>query len=509
MSAKRRYHPAILLFKLGTTIRNMFFIFLILFVFQSGSSSVFVIYGRYAFIAVIAWSVVSIALNWLTATYELDEERFHLQSGVFNKTERTIPFSKVQNINRHTSFFHKLLGLTSIHFETGMAGEDASVKFEVATKKEAARLEAMAGAQRGPIRQDPMILSKKSVDAIAEEPPAHPKIHEDRTIHFQPTTRDLLKASMTSFSFLLLVPLLASLYHNVSEFIKLEERMSGFAGSIMSSPWTIAAVALLLIAASLGFGILHTFKKYGKYEIASDSQRIYIRKGIFSEASFSIAKDRVQAIEVTQSLPKRILGLAEVRLISAGNLSMGSADLDISSLFPFLPKAKAYALVGELLPNYQIQDKMERLPRRSFWVRMLKPSWLWLIATAALFYFKPNFFSIDNTWWMASLLLLGLVLASRVLDFLQTRYCLNGELIQFKTGGFTASLFVTKREKIVEVKITQNRIQRKLGLSSLQTTTRARPVHNSYLEDVPQSLSSVFRDWYRGRSKEVEIESMN
>ncbi len=508
MIANRRHHPASLLFKIGSVIRNLLFIFLILFVFQSGSNSTLVVYGRYAFIAYISWSFVTAILNWLTTTYALDDQGFYLRRGIFSKTEQSIPFSKVQNINRHTSFFHRILRLTSISFETGIAGDDASVKFGVTTKKEASQLEAIVQQQKDFINiENPTIVDGTEDFLVAEPTVFTKKTTDERILHFQPTRRDLLKASMTSFSFLLLIPLLGSVFYNVSDFFNLDERLESVGASILSSPWLIAIAVTILVVASFTFGIIHSFIKYGKYEISSDSQRIYIKKGIFSEASFSIAKERVQAIEITQTFTKRILGLAEVKLISAGSLSLATEDLNISSLYPFLPIKQAYALISELLPGYRIHENMQRLPRRSLWIRMLKPNWIWLIATAILFYFKPKFLGIEEAWWIASSILLVLIVISRVLDFLHTRYCLNEELIQLKNGGFTSTLFVTKREKIVEVEISQNRIQRAFGLSSLQTVTRARPIHTSYLEDVPDQLAVTFHHWYRGRSNEVQLES--
>lgn len=508
MNANRRHHPVLVLFKIVRLIRNSAFVFLFLFVFHTDNHSPLFVYGRYAFLVCFLWFLVFAVLNWMTTTYALDDHRFYLRRGVFSKTEQSIPFSKVQNINRHTSFFHRVFGLTSIRFETGIAGEDASVLFEAATRDEAARLEAAVQDRKEAAMTE---AADKTETAVVETEQVHDlrKLPEERVIHFLPTRRDLLKASMTSFSFLLLVPLLFSLYLKVSEFIGLEERMDEIGARLPSDPWFITAVIILIVIASFSFGIIHSFIKYGKYEISSDRQRVYIKKGLIEEASFSITKERVQAIEITQSFTKRLLGLAEVKLISAGSLSMGSEELDISSLYPFLPKKKAYALVSELLPGYRIQEDMHRLPRRALWLRLLNPSWLWLIAAAGLFYFQPELLGIDSTWWIASSLLLVLILTSRVLDFLHTRYCLNDELIQLKNGGFTSTLFVTKREKIVEVKISQNRIQRAFGLSSLQTVTRARPIHTSYLEDIPDSLTGSFRHWYRGRMNEVKLDTRN
>ena len=109
------------------------------------------------------------------------------------------------------------------------------------------------------------------------------------------------------------------------------------------------------------------FLKYGNYQISSDHDRIYITKGLIDETAFSIAKEKVQAIEIKQSFMKRLLGLAEVKLTSAGGLSSGEDTLEINSLYPFLPVKRAYEMVSEILPSYEISQKMSPLPIKSFW----------------------------------------------------------------------------------------------------------------------------------------------
>lgn len=498
MTPKQRYHPASLLFGLMQMIRNTFFIAIFLFVFQSGSSSPFIIYGRYAFFLVIILSTISGILKWTLSKYELNDREFHLYSGIFNKTEQSIPFTKIQNVNRHTTFFHRLLGLTSIRFETGMAGDDAAVNFQAISRKEAARIEAFVNES-----QKASLFTETAEQEITDHPPSLQSV--ERTVYFRPTHRDLVKASLTSLSFLLLFPILGSVYFKLDEFAGLGDEVAGRAGELFGSWWLMAIAIFVLLLAAVLFGAVRTYIKYGKYEISADSERIYITKGVLEETAFSISKEKVQAIEINQSLLKRLLGLAEVKLISAGSLSLGEEPLDISTLYPFLPEQRAYELISELLPDYEVTRDMERLPKKSFWIRMLAPSWLWIFITGGLFFFKPDVLGIASAWWIASLFLLLLVIAFRLLDYFNTRYTLNGRFIQLKTGGFTTSLFITKREKIIEVAVTQNPFQKFFGLSSLKTVNRAKPIRHSKLDDIPESLAGAFHQWYRARSSEVEL----
>src|SRR5699024_9597340 len=235
----------------------------------------------------------------------------------------------------------------------------------------------------------------------------------DRVIHFQPTTRDTLKASFTSLSFLVLIPLIGSLYYSLDEFFHIKGVAKDFFEWTIGSWWVITMIASALLLASIAFGIIRTFLKYGKYEISSDTHYIYITKGMIDETTFSISKEKVQAIEIEQSIMKRLLGLTGVKLRSAGGLSLGEDTDEINTLYPFLPIDQAYEIIAEILPSYTISQEMMELPKRSFCVRIFSPSWFWIITTVALFYFKPTILNIEQAWLFISITLLLFILIGR------------------------------------------------------------------------------------------------
>lgn len=493
MSQRKRYSPLVILWDFWNFIKNSFFL-IILFIINYGSESTFFKYGRIAFFVFWGITIISIILKWFTHKYQLDDVSFHIYQGIFNKFERTIPFSKVQNVQRKTSLFHRIFGVTSVTFETGMTGVDAAIKFEVISRKQAEEIEAWVTSP--PVND----LNADSLESTEEETI---KQEITRTIHFTPTKKDILKASFTSLSFIALIPILLSLYFKISELFKIEDQAEGFFTSLMSTWWVIALIVSVLIVASVGFGILRSFLKYGKYEISSDNQRIYITKGVVDESAFAISKNKVQAIEINQTLMKRLLGLAEIKLISAG--SIGEESLETNSLYPFLPVKKAYRMIGELLPSYEVTQAMERLPKKSFWIRMLKPSWFWMIVTIALFYFKPAILNIEGAWWIVSTALLVFIVISRLLDYYNTSYVLNGKFIQFKTGSLTTSTFISKRDKIVEVNVSRSKFQQLLGLASIGTINHAKPFHHAGVHDIPLEMADAFYTWYAGRMNEIEI----
>ncbi|MGD6943003.1 PH domain-containing protein [Cytobacillus gottheilii] len=496
MSAKR-YHPLIMILEVLGLVKSFGFIALYLFVIQFGSDSSFVFYGRIVFLCVLAFSIVTIFLKWQTDRYEVEDETFHLYSGIFTKSKQTIPFSRIQNVNRRTTFIHKLFKMTSLQFETSMSGDDASIEFKMITKSEAELLEDM-------VKKRPAVSNEvEETEGLEEVPEA--KAVDNRIIHFTPTRKDLIRASFTSLSFLLLIPVVGSLFSNFNEVFSIEEEAQGLLSALPQTWWFYALAAAIIIIASVLFGVVRTFLKYGNYVIASDEERIYITKGVLDETAFSISKSRVQAIEMIQTPLKRILGLAEVKLTSAGGVGIGEENLEINSLYPFLPVQRANEIIEELLPAYSVTKNMKKLPRKSFWIRLLRPSWIWIIATIALFIFKPEPFDMDFAWWLISILLLVIIAGLRVLDYLNSQYVINDHFIQMKSGSLSTTLFVTKRDKIIEINVTRGFLHKKFGLATIGTVNRSKPVHHSGIDDIPDELAARFMNWYRERRQEITI----
>ena len=84
--------------------------------------------------------------------------------------------------------------MTSTSFETGMPGEDAAVKFEVISQIEVERMEARITSADG----DELITINSSNDNIESSSKVDKEnVNLNRTIHFRPTKKDILKASFT------------------------------------------------------------------------------------------------------------------------------------------------------------------------------------------------------------------------------------------------------------------------------------------------------------------------
>ncbi|KPB04546.1 PH domain-containing protein [Bacillus sp. CHD6a] len=197
---------------------------------------------------------------------------------------------------------------------------------------------------------------------------------------------------------------------------------------------------------------------------------------------------------VEQSLLKRLLGLASVKLISVGE--MKTEEQETSSLFPFMPKQKAYLLLETLLPHYPIQEKMERFPIKVLWYKLLVPYYFTIIAAVGLFLFKRE-------WLWAAGVVFAISLITRVLDYLFTSYLRQGNTVQIRKGGLTNETFITHYNRIQQVSVEHSWLQRRFGIATLYFQNRANPLHISELNGVSKEEAGEFYNWFKRKRERL------
>src|SRR5690625_7745175 len=75
--------------------------------------------------------------------------------------------------------------------------------------------------------------------------------------------------------------------------------------------------------------------------------------------------------------------------------------------------------------------------------------------------------------------------------------------IQEKSVSIATSLFVAKRDKVIEVEVSRTIVQKKFGLASIELINRAKPVLHTVVDDVPIEWADSFYGWYADRRNEV------
>lgn len=484
---QRRMHPLKMLGGFIELIKDAFIPALFLFVVANPDGR-FIPYLKLIFIVYVVIRLIGVVISWLKTTYEIKEDAIHLSRGLFKRKNHTVPIKQVQNIQTKTPVYFKPFHVTSLTLVTSVSGDEAALKIEAVKWEEKEHIEGciLAFRQRG---RDEQVVQVEESEMLETSVPK-------RTIHFRPTRKDLIKASFLSLSFLAIIPILVAAFEKIEDIFDLEGTLNHIYQVIMSSWYTIALTIIIFIVIAIGFGLVRTFLKYGKFEIASDDERIYIKRGTLNERTLSIRKDHVQAIEFVQNPIKKWLRLTEVKLVSATS-GEGDEAAEINSLYPFLPTERAYSLLEELLPAFKLSNQMQRLPKQALYMKFLRVPWVWLAFSGAVFWWKPSF-------WYLSIVLFILTYMMRFFRYKNARFLIQDEFVQFKKGGLWSSLYITNRKKVIEVEIAQSYLQRKLNLTTIGIVNRTNPINFEEMEDMSVSSTERFLTWYDRRSVDIQ-----
>lgn len=489
MNAKKRLHPMMIFTSLVGTLKSYLIFIIYLFVLKAGDSSLWVRILQAAFIAGVLLKIVHLYLKWRKTTYEVQGNGIAFQEGVFQKKERFIAFDRIQNVQKNKPFYLNMLGLVSIKLETGAEGEGADLGFPALKEKDAEIIEdALDVAKSAGFAEQGEVIQGTAEDE---------ERHDKRITHFTSTGKDILKASFLSFSYFAFIPVGLALISNARDFINVEKYEKGFMDLFFSSWKVMSAIVLGLLIFMVVVGLMTTYIRYGNSMISSDSKRIYLKSGVFSVRQFSIRKNQVQAVKIDQSLFKRLLGLSSVELVTAGGLD---EEMEGSStLYPFLPADQAAQIVSELLPAFAVKKEsvMEQLPRKSFVARLIRFPWLLLIGLAAAFIFYSEY-------WYVALLLIPFTVISRYLDYRYSRFLIDGEFVQLQTGGWTTQIAIISRSRVIELSVKQSFWKMPFGLSTLQTTSRGKPINVQELSDIPDRWAEEAYGWYAERSPVID-----
>ncbi|MFP7171290.1 PH domain-containing protein, partial [Terribacillus halophilus] len=61
----------------------------------------------------------------------------------------------------------------------------------------------------------------------------------------------------------------------------------------------------------------------------------------------------------------------------------------------------------------------------------------------------------------------------------------------------------TKRNKMIEIARNQNPLQRRLGLATIESINRAKPVLHNKMKDIPEKEADRFYRWFHQRTNDV------
>lgn len=352
--------------------------------------------------------IVGLALvRYWRFSYLVGADAVTINSGLFVKQVRHIPYPNIQTLSHQQWFFLQPFGLESLNIETsskdGKAG--AGTLFAVPLTVGQA-IEAHRHQTKQPSREQP-----------ATEPPVAPtKPAADET--YQISARDLNLYAATSMGFLAILAALAWLWDKLNDLIPKTWQQNAFDQLAHLAVLLLVILAILFLAVAVLLSYLNLLQRYYHFTLTKDAHTLTTTRGFFKRSEVSVRTRRIQAVRLRQSLLRYWLHLTTIQALLASNAADDEKDNDLV-LMPVIKADRAWAMMHRFIQWVpETAPTLTHIPTSSRWYYVRNVA-LWNLLVVAG--------GIGATWYLADQWL-PVVLA----------IALGWELLQSCSGLFAA-----------------------------------------------------------------------
>jgi putative membrane protein len=432
-------------------------------------------------VLLILFMALGLFLYWRRFEYRVGENEIRIDSGILNRTHRSIPFGRIQDVDITQGPVARLLGLAKVKFETGgSAGEEEGVLQAIPLER-AQELRQLVRTRRG--------QSAPASGTLAEAAPANtPPI-------YAMDLKRLLLAGTFNFSLAVFAGLigLTQTFGDVLGFDPFSRRfwLSMLSAGDPIRDYIIAhqvaaavAGAVLLVLIGIVTGIVRTVLTDFGFRLDRTGVGLRRRRGLLTRTDVTLPVNRAQAAVIATGPVRDRLGWRELRLQS---LAKDEGSRGAHVVAPLARDEEVGEILGQLgwLP----------LPPSIGWVRVSRAYVGILAAAMAPLYVAAiaNLVLVPPAGAAFVVALLA-VIAVRFLAWSRTGYAVDGDRLLTRTGWWRRRVTVLPARKIQSVDLRENFVSRLFGVASLQFGVAGGGMTGHSIPAIPRGEARQLRD---------------
>ena len=494
-NAPRRQHPISVLFFIVKTVKDMIYplaAFVLSTALRDDANPLWIWGGIALFTGVV---IVLGALSWYRYVYRLEANAMLVEHGLIIRKKLSIPRDRVQSVDMSAGIVQRLFGVRKLGIETA-GSRKPEVVLNAVSRYEAERIRAAmvkdASDAGIPFPGVPDVIGagegRLGASAGAADEPA-----ADRPLYRVPTGRILLY-SATSGRIFLSLAIIAALYSQFEDWIRNLGLFDPDAWKTVmpadARGWVWFAAAACIVIWLLGTVVIMV-KEYG-FTIERQGGKLLIRRGLLERKQFSVALERIQAVQVTQNALRRMFGCASVNLVTFASIKN---DGQIHSLLcPLIPVRDIPELLDAFVPEAVWPKNFERPGREAMAGYIAFP--LAVAAIAAV----PGLIWIPGGYGWTVLALPAAALLHGALRFRHAGWRLGDDGIVVRNGGFGVQIAFIPRRRIQWLRTKVSPLQARRKLATLQVVTASSNYAAAWLiRHIPQAKAAELIERLRGR----------
>ena len=472
MSETKRLHPIAAVIHFIKHLKDLFFPFMVILLF--GGNGLSLSFWEMLFTATfIILSLVIGVFSWLRFSYRVEDGELRIESGVFVRKKRYIPFERIQSLDFSEGIFQRPFGLVKVRVETaGSSGsQDAEAVLTAISKAEATAIQEILTSVKN--------TGRVETEAIVEKPEWVYKI----------TISQLLLLASTSGGVGVVISAIIAFAFQFDELIPYEKVFSELKGFISNGLVFVSTMVFLILLIAWFISVIGTMIKYADFTIKKVEDDLIISRGLLEKRQLTIPLNRVQGILICENLIRQPFGLGSVYLESAG----GTANEDHSKalILPIMKRGEMASLLTQLFPDYHFNPTMVPSPKRAlkrYMFRHLVPSFVIVILSFILF----------RSWAYLTLLLIPFSVIWAFQTHKDTGWNLHDLQLTLTYRGIVKNTIFMKKNRIQTISIRKSFFQQRQALSTVEATVKSGlGGSGGTVSDIEEIDSIKIYNWYK------------
>lgn len=464
-------HASSIVFLLVARIRSYLFPAIIAAVAAASGGFFLAMMLGFGFLLAVTVDVVRL----FTLRYYIAGGELVVREGLLFRQQRTIPLSRIQNIDLLQNPLHRMFNVAEVRVETA-SGSEPEATLRVLSLEEVDRLKHQLVHGR---------TSETDLGPATPSAPASDATHRRELLNISP--RELVSLGLISNRGMVLVAIaMGAIYE-----FDLQERLDwGWAERAARQAWqanlaaAIVAGSLIFIGAMLMLRVLSVLwcllRFYG-YCLTTDGDNLRVSAGMFTKVTATVPRRRVQFISIHRSWLARWMGRASIRIETAGGGAQANEDARATIgrrwFVPIVREQAVVALMHELRDGLVWNEG--GFPWRSLHPRAgrrLANKAILVSIFVCLLGLVLCLLGLDLAWpfgVLAGPVLLPLFLWHARRYAASLRYARFEDGVVYRSGVLLKKTSVTFFDKVQAVEVRQTPFDRRWGMAQLRIDTAA------------------------------------
>lgn len=452
-------------------------------------------------LAIVAFgaSFLATLFRFFTLRYGVQNGELLVNQGLIFHNRRVVPCRRIQNMDLKQNLLHRMFGVAEVRIETASGNEAEAVlrvlhrsQIEVLRQQIFEPLALPAGTLAGLQGSDPAgtasgVGQELPADPVAglaaQTPAARGAVPQVAVPVLKVPLRWLLAAGLASNRGWLLVGIVIGLVFQFQNWEQFDGRSFGrllrkwlpLLFDAVPGPWQIALALLAGLVALKLLGMAWFVLRFHGYQLVRFGDDLRVSSGLLTSYSATIPRGRVQFISVQRPWMLRWMGLATIRIETAGGAGaqageVGGGALSRSSFVPVLPLARVPEILAELRPGLVWDESAIDWRKTSSRTRnrLLGQAAFWTVA------FLVGGLIVNRTWgWIPGLVVALLMTASALKTSRSLRYARTGFGVAFRSGWLNRKSSLTFFDRLQTLRLDQSPFDRRWGMATLSVDTAA------------------------------------